>query len=59
MCKNRLIKGFGENVSQLSMGNNVAQIDVALLRMFTKKVKAKINVLGLRMQHKILGNTYV
>jgi hypothetical protein len=49
MCKSRLIKGFGENVSQLSMGINVAQIDVAFLRMVTKKVKENINVLGLRM----------
>jgi hypothetical protein len=58
MCKSRLIKGFGEDISQLMMGINMAQIDVTFLRMVTKKVKANINVLGLRMQHKILGNTY-
>ena len=58
MCKSRLIKGFGENVSQLSMGINVAQIDVAFLRMVTKKVKANINMLGPRMQHRILVNSY-
>jgi hypothetical protein len=58
MCKSRLIKGFGENVSQLPMGINVAQIDVAFLRMVMKKVKTNINVLGPRMQHMILGNTY-
>jgi hypothetical protein len=58
MCKSRPIKGFGENVSQLSMGINVAQIDVAFLRMVTKKLKANINLIGLWMQHKILGNTY-
>jgi hypothetical protein len=59
MCKSRLIKGFGENVSQLTMGIDVAQIDVAFLRMvMMKKVKANINVLGPRMQHRILGNTY-
>jgi hypothetical protein len=33
MCKSRLIKGFGENVSQLTMGINLAQIDVAFLKM--------------------------
>jgi hypothetical protein len=57
MCKSRLIKGFGENVSQLTMGIDV-QIDVAFLRMVTKKVKANINVLGSRIQHRIFGNTY-
>jgi hypothetical protein len=58
MCKSRLIKGFVENVSQLLMGINVAQINVTFLRMLTKKVKANINVLGPRMQHRILSNTY-
>jgi hypothetical protein len=46
-CKSRLIKGFGENISQLSMGINVVQIDIAFLKMVTKKLKANINVLGL------------
>jgi hypothetical protein len=58
MCKCRLIKGFGINVSKLSMGINMSQIDAAFLIMITKKVKVNINVLGLRMQHWILGNTY-
>jgi hypothetical protein len=49
MCKSRLINRFGENASQLMMGINVTQIDVAFLRMVTKKVKANINVLGPRM----------
>ena len=40
------------------MSINVAQIDVAFLIMITKKVKANLNVLGSRMQHRILGNTY-
>jgi Lhr-like helicase len=58
MSKCRLVKGFGQNVSKLSMGINVEQIDVVFLIMTTKKVKANINVLGLRMQHMIHGNTY-
>jgi hypothetical protein len=58
MCKSNLIKGFGQSASKLPMGVNVVQIDVAFLIMITKKVKANINALGLRMQHKILGNTY-
>jgi hypothetical protein len=47
MCKCRLIKGFGENVTKMSMGINMAQINVAFLIMITKKVKVNINVLGL------------
>jgi hypothetical protein len=58
MNKSFLIKGFGQNVSKLVSGINVVQFDVAFLIMITKKVKANINVLGPRMQHKILGNTY-
>jgi hypothetical protein len=53
-----MIKGFGENVCQPSRSINVAQIDVTFLRMVMKKVKANINVLGLRMQHMILSSTY-
>jgi hypothetical protein len=48
----------GQNVSKLSVGINMAQIDVAFIIMTTKKVTANINVLSLRMQHRILGNTY-
>ena len=58
MNKSFLIKGFGQNVSKLASGINIAQFDVAFLIMITKKVKANINVLGPRMQHRILGNTY-
>jgi hypothetical protein len=47
MCKSSVIKGFGQNVSKLQVGINVAQIDVAFLVMIMKKVKANINVLGL------------
>jgi hypothetical protein len=36
----------------------MAQIDITFLRMVMKKVKTNINVLGPRMQHRILGNTY-
>jgi hypothetical protein len=53
-----LIKGFGQNVSKLASGINIAQFDVTFLIMITKKVKANINVLGPRMQHMILDNTY-
>jgi hypothetical protein len=36
----------------------VAQIDVPFLIMISEKVKANINELCLRMQHRILGNTF-
>ena len=49
MNKCFLIKGFGQDVSKLSMGINVSQIDVTFLIMITKKVKSNINVLGPRM----------
>jgi hypothetical protein len=58
MCKCGLIKGIGQNVNKLPMGINVVQINVAFIIMIKKKVKVNINVLGLRMQHRILGNTY-
>jgi hypothetical protein len=47
MCKCSLIKGFGQNVSKLLVGINVAQIDVTFLIMTEKKVKTNFNVLGL------------
>ena len=47
MCKSRLINSFGKNISQLTMGIDVAQIDVAFLRMVTNKVKVNIYVLGI------------
>jgi hypothetical protein len=52
------IKGFGQNVSKLATGINIAQFDVAFLIMITKKVKENLNVFGPQMQDKILGNTY-
>jgi hypothetical protein len=58
MCKSGLIKWFGQNVSKLPGGINLMQIIVTFLIMIMKKVKANINVLGIRMQHRILGNTY-
>jgi hypothetical protein len=58
MCKRGPVEGFCQNVSKLPMCINVAQIDVPFLIMISEKVKENINVLGLRMQHMILGNTY-
>jgi hypothetical protein len=43
----------------LPIGQNVnVQINVAFITVIKNKVKANINVLGLRMQHRILVNTY-
>jgi hypothetical protein len=58
MNKSFFIKGFGQNVSNLVSGINIAHIDVTFLIMITKKVKANINVFDPPMQHRILGNTY-
>jgi hypothetical protein len=58
VCKNGLIKGFGQNVIKLPVGINVAQINVTFLIMIMNKVKENINVLVLRKQHRVLGNTY-
>jgi hypothetical protein len=58
MNKSFFIKGFGQNISKLASGINIAQFDVSFLIMITKKVKENINVLGPRMQHRVLGNTY-
>jgi hypothetical protein len=57
MSKCGLIEGFGQNVCKLPMGINVALIDVPFIIMVSKKFKANIDVLGLRMQHEIFGNT--
>lgn len=56
MSKCGLIEGFGQNVCKLPMGINVAQIDVPFIIMISKKFKANIDVLGLRMEHEIFGN---
>jgi hypothetical protein len=36
----------------------MVKINVPSLIMISEKMKANIDVLGLRMQHRILGNTY-
>jgi uncharacterized protein YdeI (YjbR/CyaY-like superfamily) len=46
-CKVRLIQGFCEYVCELVTGVNMAQVNVTLLIVITKKVKAHINVFGL------------
>ena len=52
-----LIKGFCDDICKLSVGINMTKINVPFLIMISKKMEANINVLGLRMQHKIFGNT--
>jgi hypothetical protein len=46
MCKSGLIEGFGQNISKLRVGINMAQIDVPFLMMISEKMKVNINVLG-------------
>jgi hypothetical protein len=46
MCISGLIEGFGQNISKLRVGINMAQIDVPFLMMISEKMKVNINVLG-------------
>jgi hypothetical protein len=56
MCKSGLIKGFCEDICKFSVGINMVKINVPFLIMICEKMKANIDVLGLRMQHKIFDN---
>jgi hypothetical protein len=42
--KSRRIKGFGENVSQLSLGVYVSHLNVPLLYMISQKVVSPLNM---------------
>jgi hypothetical protein len=57
MCKSGLIKVFCEDIYKLHVGINMAKIDVCFLIMISEKIKVDIDVIGLRMQHRIFGNT--
>jgi hypothetical protein len=57
MCKSGLIKGFCEDVCKLTVGINMVKINVPFIIMISNKMKADIDVLGLRMHHRIFGNS--
>jgi hypothetical protein len=51
-------QGFCEDICKMSGGINMVKINVPFLIMISEKMKAEIDVIGLGMQHEILGNTY-
>jgi hypothetical protein len=44
ISKTRRIKGFGENVSQLSLGVYISHLNVPLLHMISQKVEYSLNM---------------
>jgi hypothetical protein len=55
ISKSRRIKGFGENVSQLSLGVYVSHLNVPLLYMISQKVVSPLNMPHLFMEDWIFG----
>jgi hypothetical protein len=54
-CKTRSIKGFGENVSQLSLCVNLFHHYVSLLKMVPQDVVSHIDVFCSPMKHWVFG----
>jgi hypothetical protein len=44
ISKSRRIKGFGENVGQLSLGVYVPHLDISLLYMISQEVMSSLNI---------------
>jgi hypothetical protein len=55
ISKSRRIKGFGENVGQLSLDVYVSHLNVPLLYMISQKVVSPINMSHLFMEDWIFG----
>jgi hypothetical protein len=55
ISKSRRIKGFGENVSQLSLGVYVSHLNVPLLYMISQEVVSPLNMSHLFMEDWIFG----
>jgi hypothetical protein len=53
--KSRRIKGFGENVGQLSLGVYISHINIPLLYMISQKVVSPLNMSHLFVQDWIFG----
>jgi hypothetical protein len=56
ISKLRRIKGFGENVSQLSLGVYIPHLNVSLLYMISQKVVSTLNMSHLFVEDLIFGN---
>jgi hypothetical protein len=55
ISKSRRIKGFGENVSQLSLGVYVSHLNAPLLYMISQKVVSPLNMSHLFVEDWIFG----
>jgi hypothetical protein len=55
ISKSRRIKGFDENVGQLSLGVYVSYLNVPLLYMISHKVVSTLNMSHLFVEHWIFG----
>jgi hypothetical protein len=55
ISKSRRIKGFGENVSQLSLGVYISYLNVPLLYMISEKVLSPLNMSHLFVEDWIFG----
>ena len=54
--KSTQVQGLGQYIRDLVVGVNMDQINIASLNMISKKMEANIDVLGLGMQHRVLGH---
>jgi hypothetical protein len=55
ISKSRRIKGFGENVSQLSLDVYIPHLNVPLLYMISQKVVSPLNMSHLFVEYWIFG----
>jgi hypothetical protein len=55
ISKTRRIKGFGENVGQLSLGVYISHLNVPFLYMIPQKVVSSLNMSHLFMEDWIFG----
>jgi hypothetical protein len=55
ISKSRRIKGFGENVGQLSLGVYVSHLNVPLLYMISQKMMSPLNMSHLFVEDWIFG----
>ncbi len=55
ISKPRRIKGFGENVGQLSLGVYISHLNVPLLYMISQKVVSSLNMSHLLVKDWIFG----
>jgi hypothetical protein len=55
ISKSRRVKGFGENVGELSLGVYISHLNVPLLYMISQKVMSPLNISHLFVEDWIFG----